>query len=490
MTGLRQLRWTGTTLPEALVQHLADHPQLSLHLSLHATDHQTHLPGRLARLNLLNQLPTMLSPALQNLTSLRLNLTYTSPPLCRTLLQTSLKTLLLSTPSLRSLSLNISYSPPEGGIDPTDAWKQYCGFGLTGDDAPPCRLESLEVLAYPFGMVAGAIPGFEDHVDLFANIDKYPNRAPETEDWAERFDWSRLRRLRMHPGCGTLFSALAPRLEAVEEVEFIRPRGGERNPVRALEAVTGYAALLPETARLRVFSTPRMYPFEDGFLLGHIAPHAATLRELVVYATPVDAKDVGRLRWVLPGLEKVSVVCRREGGRWPDEVGWPEGVFAALAGFGKLRELEVWFDVGSGKEVVLPGVTAETAREVAGTIWKLKREVEAGGGLLRKVTVRSGSVARRTIRAFGIGEVVGWMEDHEVGFECVWREGEAGEGVEVRCLGLSDVQNGRLREIVAARAAGEKGDMTDEERDNIRFVMALDGPMTMDDWRDWKKARE
>ncbi|KAK3899868.1 hypothetical protein C8A05DRAFT_36512 [Staphylotrichum tortipilum] len=453
MSGLRQLRWKGTALPEAVVQHLAGNPHISLHLSLYATDRQSHLPGRLARLNLLNQLPATVEPAFPNLSSLHIGLAYCSPELCRPVLQTALKHLLLSTPSLRSLSLNVFYDP-DLSLPGRDAGRrQYCGLGFTAGEAPAAALEQLEVVRYPFGLVPTANPDLAQFGDIMANVDGYPNPLPEGNYWAAHFDWARLRRLRLHTPAARLFAA--------------------------------FLVLLPASARLETLAVPGLESCAELANLAHLAHHAATLRSVTVYPLATCADDLATLRSALPRLETLGVVCLRE------ECSWPEEAFAVLASFTEVRELTVWFDVGSPKAVAVPGVTAATAREVAGRIWTLKKEGEAGD-VLRKVTVRSASaVPWWELQRYGEGEREGWKRDHEVGFECVWREGEE---VEVSCLGLSDAQNGRVRELVAACAVGGKDVMnemmTEEERGDIRFVMALNGPMTMDEWRAWKKARE
>jgi hypothetical protein len=139
----------------------------------------------------------------QNLSSLRIRLKYRSAQVCRPITQVPLKLLLLSSPGLRALALDIA---PNG--EPT-----YCGVGLSkGETLPP--LEELEVINYPWGQQP-AVPGFG------RNCLGYPEpTGTEMKYWAHNFDWSRLRRLCLHDSSMPLATHLAPHLRALDELEF------------------------------------------------------------------------------------------------------------------------------------------------------------------------------------------------------------------------------------------------------------------------------
>jgi hypothetical protein len=61
-------------------------------------------------------------------------------------------------------------------------------------------------------------------------------------------------------------------------------------------------------------------------------------------------------------------------------------------------------------------------------------------------------------------------------------EDEEEEEVEVRCLKLDRAQNERLRQV-----ASGKVEMTEQERADARFMVALRGPTRPDEWLDWRK---
>ncbi len=239
MAGLRHLHWTGAAVPDSVLDHLDKHPQIRLHLSI-AVDIRSG--AQYARLK---QLPARV----RNLSSACIKLRYTLAELCRPVTK-ALKELLLSSPQLTKLSLDIDYFR-EGCVDygPEDL---YYGLGLMeGERLPP--LHELVVMAFPMGRLPMG-PG-----TMINSLD-YPGPAEtETEHWAEDMDWSQLRRFALYAGSYAasldLAGHLAPHLgSALEEVEFVFPDG----ITRFQSAVDNFFAKLPDIVQLSSLDMPSL----------------------------------------------------------------------------------------------------------------------------------------------------------------------------------------------------------------------------------------
>jgi hypothetical protein len=174
MPGLRDLYCAGAVLPDLVLEHLRNNSQVQLHLCLRIRAYPTYA-GQHAWLA---RLPATLQGA-QNLSSLEIELVYPSFKACRPITQVSLKKLLLSSPRLRALSLDIAH-PREGRVV-LGAEHDYCGFGLTnGETLPP--LEELKVRGYPWGQQP-FVPGWG------INYLGYPEpTGTEMEYWAHNLD--------------------------------------------------------------------------------------------------------------------------------------------------------------------------------------------------------------------------------------------------------------------------------------------------------------
>lgn len=296
----------------------------------------------------------------------------------RPIIENALKPILLSSPRLRTLSVNINHRGSSGHFH------EYHGFGLcNGETLPP--LEELEIINYPWGQQPWGINAGEGSVGYPVPV------GDEFEYWAENLDWSQLRRLRLEDDSVFLAAQLAPHLAALEEVDLTHPSG------RALRSIpTFFTTLLPRTLTSLTLATlpPDFIPL--------VTLHAPTLRALSVHHTPLPDTDLGLLRDRLPNLDTLSLACSCS----PD---WPLPTLAVLSTFPALRSLTAWFERGGGPG---PALTMSAAGELLAAV--------RGAPRLRRLRLH-GTVLRVQPRA---GCWSGW-DDPMLGmgmateFECV-----------------------------------------------------------------------
>jgi hypothetical protein len=441
MLGLRDLHWTGAAIPDPVLDYLGKNPKIHLHLSLQAGDHSSYHDMLLARLK---QLSAKLAGT-HNLSSLRIKLVYTSATTCRLITQVPLRQLLLSSPRLRALSLDIAY--PHSGCVEFGPERDYCGFGLSnGEILPP--LEELEVIEYPWGQQP-SVSGWQ------FNCLGYPEpTGTEMEYWAQNLDWSQLRRLRLHDSSVLLATHLAPQLTALEEIELNSLVDHYNTQVPT------FFNMLPST--LKSITLSSLPP--SGILT--ITAHAAKLRALSIHHSPLSNQDLLLLQNALPYLETLTLVCTR------DSATWPHDALSILAGFPRLESLTIWFDIGPVDAPDKPYLTLSST----GDIFTHLRQ--HGASRLRRLHAHSG-FPPQPFHGFPSDQSY-WPESNMTSFIC---QGDGDISPEVSCPRLSRAQNERLRRV----ARGEC--MTQEETNNMYFLVALRGPMNMEKWLSWRNKR-
>lgn len=431
--GLRDVYWDGPTISPGILEHLRRNPKLRLHLSFNVPT------GHFERRELLKQLPASLEGT-ANLRSLRATIMYPEARFCESITRVTLKKLLLSSPSLRVLSLDISR--PGGRYMYYDEL-DYCGVGLSGGETLP-PLEELEVISYPWGQQPN---------DSGSGINwrGYPDRTgKEMEYWARTLDWSKLRRLCLHDNSVPLAAHLAPQLTALQEIDFT---------FRSCDDVDVAIFFNTISSILTSISLPLLPP--NG--VSAIIAHSSKLRSLSLNVFPPTNQDLALLRDGLPFLKDLAVACTRVAGKWPYDT------LSVLASFQSLRSLTIWFSVGTMHDQEKPHLTISSA----GNLFTHLRQNGASG--LRRLILHSGPGIWSRPRYYGVDNLR-WMPANSTSFSL-----EVGyDDVEVSCTSLNSLQNERLRRV----ARGEP--MTKGEEESLPFLIALRGPMTMTEWCKWQ----
>ncbi|CAJ2506892.1 Uu.00g080780.m01.CDS01 [Anthostomella pinea] len=332
---------------------------------------------------------------------------------------------------------------------------EYCGLGFTGGEHP-AALEELVLRHYPFGRAC--LPRVMGSVN-------YPSEMDEMDYWAAHFDWSRLRRLKT-PSL-QLVRQILPRLTALQDLSLQIHYAGDE--------VVG-AVLLEVPASLTSITMPF---FGDTTLQG-ILRHAKTLRKLDLHQLYDHGWDswyeraertrrwCQMLRDECSLVEELSLDVVRDGA-------WPFELLDTLASFPRLRQLDIWLQLGAEGSTTEPKMTFEAAA-------MLYKHLEAHGqqqGLsLDRIGFHSGmawTVGRGYLTS---GGGMGWVEDQCMAFVCMpsEREDERVLGrFTISCPVLS-ARDDQVKEVVAnARAA--RLEMENESEMWQSLTIALDGPI-------------
>ncbi len=474
MAGLCNLHWTGAAIPDSVLDHLGKHPRIRLHLSLAVNIRRDAQYARL------KQLPARV----RNLSSALIKLRYPSADICRPVTH-ALKNLLVSSPQLSKLSLDIDY--PRGGCVSFGPETLYCGLGLRkGERLSP--LHELVVMAYPMGRLPTG-PG------LVINSLDYPGPVgTEMEYWAENMDWSQLRRLALYGGpyaaSLNLAEHLAPHLSsALEEAKFVFPGG---NTASFTSAIANFFAKLRGSVQLSSLDMPSVRDLS----LSSISAHASnTLRTLSVYREPLDVQELSLLRDALPHLECLTVVCARhvddvEPARWPYDT-----TLATLGTFLRLRHLTLCFATGPPSDPHRPYLTFSSARDIFVHLQR-QQQHERQDGLattrLQQVHLHSGLLRQgRDEIENEFSDEVYWPRDNETSFICERQRDRTGgyDGdICVTCPKLGKLQIEKLGRWETEACVGNRGRDTDIEG-NIDVLVAWKGPMTMSEWLRWRRER-
>ncbi len=415
MTGLTDVSWDSSDISMSVFQALQKRPAVRLHMECSAYSRGNEASHRLTQLEN--------SP---NLTSLHVDLTYTTADGCLGITQ-PLKRLLLTCPNIRKLKLDIDL--PRSGCVIHSPPSKYCGMGLVGDERPPA-LEELEVLAFPFGreQKADTPPGWGQV--------GYPCPGIEEDYWAENFDWTRLRRLVTYNS--RLALAMMPRLTSLKEVVL---RG-----YRVDESTRKFYQQVP--VALETISVQSIAEIGvDTLLL-----HGSKLRRLIIHQVAEGQPDAWRtaavdedaLRQICEGcphIEELELDVGRDGV-------WPYTTLDVLATFPKVKELTIWFELGGNGPtgtVRSPIVTSSAVQEL---FKYMRSKWPFGESPIRKLVIRSGAPA---LMGHGYpAPVAFWPRANSTSFVCTLSEcdDEARQGLYTfNCPNLNTQENKYLHDL-------------------------------------------
>ncbi|KAH8664519.1 hypothetical protein BX600DRAFT_464585 [Xylariales sp. PMI_506] len=453
MTGLRDLHWnvgyqSTIGLPPPILELLP--PRVRLHTAVFCQDpsHASHVRAREYLAQLVGS---------QNLCSLSVRVNFIIERECLRTMR-AVREVLLTCPNLVRLPL-IDVWFPRGRADdysPT-AGEPYCGLGLVGGERPP-PLEELGVGLYPWG--------FEKRSPADVYYVDYPEKGAEWDYWAETFDWSRLTRL--HDVNDELAIAIASRLTSLREVLFGENSGSSLDRTQFLSQVVSPIELLTLPSWESVGKKP-----------GPITRHGAELRRLSIHREEfcwgpgnlVSALDLTQLCNGLPRLEELSIDIARDA----NTNGWPYALLDAIAKLPCLRNLELWFKLGSGMEPApTPFVTVHAASHLFGYL-------RDQGNTLQRLVLHSGA----PLNSLQDGNP-SWQMQNSITLLCdMVYHGDAAEGApRVTCPDLSRVFNARLE----ALASGNGDPIPLEELDakSLPLHLALNGPLSQQEWEAWR----
>ena len=464
MKGLRLLDWTGENIPCTVLETISEHlPDLRLLVHIHLTRTrplralQTHDDTILHRLR-----------QSANLYALEVELIYTRAADCSAFMAL-LKDVLLSSRALRKLRLDVHM--PQGGCCIFETPTEYHGLGFTGDERLPA-LEELEIRDYPFGQIE--LPG-ATHQSGIESTKDYPADINEREYWADRFDWSALKRLATSNL--DLAIQMTPHLTALQEVSL-----EVRGHLRDLEY---FFYELPTTLESIAVLTHHL---PDVF---HVNHHGATLRKLSVRVMEAYRRPWSEgcmlpedLRWLAlecPLLQELEICLNRK-----DE-DWPFAELDILSRLPALQKVKIWFELDEKeKKCPTPYVTFSTAT-------MLFRYIKSRVPPLREVVVCSGAVSHPGHGL--IDEEAFWGFENSTSYECKLseRDDEAAHDL-TTCTTVSDEQNQWMQAQEGQPSSLPKAmqEMTFEALAqqhasprsgwDFAFEVAWRGPLTLQDW--------
>jgi hypothetical protein len=460
MTGLRDIHWKGSVIPEQILGGVKQLPRARLYMRIEDYDFQPsgrESPG--------TQLLASLAGS-PNLFSVCADITYTSAEGCLEAMR-PLKKLLLSCPNLRRLSLDVD-QPRQGCVvyGPT---AEYCGLGLSNGERPP-PLEELVIRSYPWGQAKeGSAWSF--------NCLGYPGTGQEMDYWADTLDWSQLRRL--HDVNFLLAPKIASKLTSLKHIKFNASWSANA------ERVTQFFDELPSV--LESISIPNLTCVGADTILRH----GTGLRRLEIHSKEfhqskwndhVPTKhDLVQFRDGLPHLEELIIDLDKDQANW-----LPHDTLDILAGFPKLRRLGLWFELGNASETPPePLITAESACQ----LFRYLRgnATSQQPARIQRLHVHSGD-PRGPGHGFYVSEIVHWPGENATSFVCEMaeRDDEVARGLlRVTCPDLTPELNQQINRIIR----GEE-ERSLPERNKVAFQVALNGPMPSEAWLTLYKEEE
>ncbi|KAM7198780.1 hypothetical protein V8F33_004794 [Rhypophila sp. PSN 637] len=458
MTGLSHLHWIGAVIPDPVLEYLGKNLQTRLHITLHhyTESHHSDAQRHREQLALLENLAANMSGS-PNLSSLRISLENNAAVYAGEFIHGPLKQLLLSSPALRSLSINIHEQ--EWGCVTQDVEPDNCSFGLVNGEGPPNPLQELEITGYAWGVA------------------RQPATLAGMEYWQRTLDWSQLRRLVLHNRSAIEYRSiklaefLAPHLVALEEIDF-RADGDQDDP----QVISNFFNLLA-SRKLTSISLPFLVPPSSTATL---AAHAATLRSLTIHPSPLTAQDVTLVRDSLPNLSSFSLVCDREDAT----ESWPDETFSLLASIPRLQHLTIWFDLGPSDAPFKPYLNVSSADEIFSQLR------QHGATQLQQLTLHSGFPPRPS-KGFLATDLDNW--DNRSSFVCKSTQDIHGNSsYQVSCTKLTRAENERLRLDAAVRAGEATNDMlavikNKRDANHMEYLVALKGPFTWPERQAWQE---
>ncbi|KAK3986143.1 hypothetical protein QBC44DRAFT_144288 [Cladorrhinum sp. PSN332] len=322
MTGLCEMHWNAHTVPIKVLDELSKRPRLRFHLSIQG---RIGDPGRSS-----SDIQGMLEwfKNSSHLVSVNARLLYSNTLMLGNEIMKPLKTLLISCPNLRHLSLDIGQDKRHW----TGPWpdERYHGLGFTNGESF-LSLKSLTIYQYPWGIARALLHPFQESY----HHDGYPSKIHETEYWTTQCDWSQLAHLDFdvgtflrHDNLSSMFtSLLAPRLRSLTSV---RCKGD-------IPCIRRFFSTLPEAVKFESVCLENI-PVE---LVKALARHRDTLTELTLTGTlcGILEQDVANLAFHFPYLRSLNIRLRRTA-----DGSLPWSIIDDLATyFTNLRELTIHF---------------------------------------------------------------------------------------------------------------------------------------------------
>lgn len=473
MTGLAVVNWNYSTprgehIPDNVLEALRLRPKVRLYAR--ATDLPPHVVGfdRTVQLGTPNTNLLKLQNN-TNLSHLSAKFHYTSGQSCRAGTQ-PLKQILMTAPCLRSLALDISM--PSGGCVMYAMPRTYCGFGFVGGEPFP-HLEELVVHSYPWAS---------------SYQSDYPNEGDEMEFWADKFDWSRLRRL--ETSYVRLAVKLMPKLTALKEVVFNNSWPEEDIPQFLDECPTALEAIGVKTSK--------------PITLASLHRHGPTLRTLHIHdsetrtnnswaTTAMDDMSLRTIQEFCPNIEDLFLDI-------PRNKSWPWSALDILADFPHLKNLKICFELGIGHKCnpVKPYVTMSSVRKIFSYLLaQIKKKRPNSPCKLARLHIMSGS--SELVQGYlGSTSQTFWPNHNKAEFVAVLseRDDEADNGVfTVTCTRAGthvvDIKEGtdgssrrgRKSQDLTQRKPGEKSALkVDRDDMSKRIRLAEEGPIPRKSW--------
>ncbi|KAI4866633.1 hypothetical protein F4820DRAFT_243761 [Hypoxylon rubiginosum] len=459
MTGLRDLDWdvgekTAVPIPISILKSLPFHMRLHTRVICEESA-ESHSQGREFLAYLANN---------RNLFTLSVRVWFITELECLKTMQ-ALKKVLLSCPNLVRLPLiDVGYPgrPPHGIMDGPGLGAPYCGLGLSGVEKP-APLEELGIQFYPWGHER------RQAQEIYA--EGYPEKGLEWDYWANTFDWSQLLRLNDIP-C-EVASVMLPKLVSLKEMVVA-------DRCYAWDKTT-FLNEIPST--LELLSIPSWE--HVGYKPDSIIRHGTQLRRLEVHRAEhmpyhfVTDQDLVQLCDGLPRLEELAIDIARD----ENTNDWPYGALDAIARFPRLRTVELWFQLGYGRDPApTPFVTVSSASYLFGYLCKRSKSIQ-------RLILHSGAPSSLIMTGPYTRDKPFWAMQNSVTLVCnMAYEGNAKGGVlSVTCPNLSNELNRKLARL--SRGEGDGIILADLDVKELPLKTALDGPLTMAEWEDWQHQR-
>ncbi|KAN0107976.1 hypothetical protein V8E51_007718 [Hyaloscypha variabilis] len=465
MTGLRDLNWhvppgsrdwrrdVPVLIPRAFLDHVPARTRLHTRVAAIGTD-ESHGQARAFLAQLADN---------QNLVSLSVHVAFVGEHeyACRATMGV-LKQVLLSCPRLTRIPL-IYVGSPEGVWGVSRPGAPYCGLGLSGGERPPA-LEELGVTVYPWGFVPTTALLSMRGIYCAA----YPAKVNEMQYWAETFDWSRLRRLNIIPSI--LGLDIVPKLIALKEVVFEHPLNQAWDKATFLEQVPTELELVSIPGWRFVSSKP-----------GPITRHGAALRKLTIHcmepwtaSSLVTDADLVALCNGLPHLTELALDIARD----KNENAWPYSSLEIIARFPCLRSVKLWFELGYGLPTPpVPHVTVSAAHHLFAYLRERNRNIQ-------RLELCSGAPSAPSLATRGPDSDWAMQNSARLLCEVSLRDGDPVDGfIRVKCPDFSEELNAELSRRVKENREDRRGLAEDATR--LLLEVALDGPLTLQEWRAW-----
>lgn len=404
----------------------------------------------------------------QNLFSLSAHVAIVDEHKCRVTMHI-LKQVLLSCPRLSripTLYVGPVVSGHHGVMYGPGPMAPYCGLGLSGNERPPA-LEEFGLTCYPWGWEPTPYHLAIQRIYCAG----YPEKGGELQYWVEKFDWSHLRKLNYVPF--NLALEMVPKLTALKEFvfeELIDRRWEDAELNTFLDQIPTALELLSIPSWCHINKQP-----------GPLIRHGEVMRSLTIHSfepwtenSLVTDADLVTLRDGLPHLEELALDIARDKTRHA----WPFSTLDIIAGFSCLQSLQLWFEL---KAVLpMPHVTVFAARQLLAYLREQNKK-------MLRLELCSGAPRGKTSGIL-VPRGPSWASQNSIRLLCEvsLRDVDAADDfLRVTCPALSSKLNAELNCRAKETREGKRGVAEDAKR--LLLEIALDGPLTKDEWMAWKQ---